>query len=360
MFVELCFVTFFSFTTLFLMRKVAKRTGLVDVPCERKVHQGSIPLAGGISVCVSVSYFLLSRADSFPNLTVLSVSLILLTTLGALDDKYDLSVKVRIAFQACIAAAMIYFTQYQIFSLGNLFGFGGIELGAIGTIMTVVAVIAAINAFNMVDGIDGLLGGLSIVTFASLALLGFVYGDRLTTAISLIFVFAIIPYVLMNLGLLGRERKVFMGDAGSMMIGFAVVWLLLSVSQTAGTASESVRPVTAIWLIAIPLMDMTAIMIRRIRRGDSPFKPDREHLHHIFQKLGFTSIQTLAVIVAISAILALIGIGGELLNIPEYVMFYAFVLLFIGYHQVLSKISAVSLFINNTFGTQLNVENVKA
>ncbi|MFA0071872.1 undecaprenyl-phosphate alpha-N-acetylglucosaminyl 1-phosphate transferase, partial [Vibrio breoganii] len=95
-----------------------------------------------------------------------------------------------------------------------------------------------------------------------------------------VFIVAIIPYILMNLGILGRERKVFMGDAGSMMIGFTVIWLLLGASQD---PSESLmRPITALWLIAVPLMDMAAIMFRRVRRGVSPFKPDREHLHHIF------------------------------------------------------------------------------
>lgn len=92
---------------------------------------------------------------------------------------------------------------------------------------------------------------------------------------------------MMNLGILGRERKVFMGDAGSMMIGFAVIWLLLGASQD--PLETMMRPITALWLIAVPLMDMAAIMFRRVRRGDSPLKPDREHLHHIFQRLGFTS-----------------------------------------------------------------------
>ena len=92
-----------------------------------------------------------------------------------------------------------------------------------------------------------------------------------------VFIVAIIPYILMNLGILGRERKVFMGDAGSMMIGFTVIWLLLGASQD--PSGSLMRPITALWLIAVPLMDMAAIMFRRVRRGVSPFKPDREHLH---------------------------------------------------------------------------------
>lgn len=359
MLVELAYVFFFSFTTLFVMRKVAKKIELVDKPNARKHHEGVVPLAGGISVCISVSYFLYQHVEVAPQLFVLLASLVFLTILGALDDKFDLSVKLRLALQACVAVLMMHFTDYRLVSLGNPFGFGSIDLPLVGYVMTVFAVIAAINAFNMVDGIDGLLGGLSIVTFSSLALLGVIFGDGLTTSICFIFVFAIIPYVCMNLGLLGRKRKVFMGDAGSMMIGFAVVWLLLSVSQITEAGAHSIRPVTALWLIAIPLMDMAAIMIRRVKRGDSPFKPDREHLHHIFQKLGFSSRQTLVFIVLISTLLALVGVLGEVFSIPEPLMFYGFVLLFWLYHSALSNVYTLGKVVNNIFGANLVVENAK-
>ena len=85
-----------------------------------------------------------------------------------------------------------------------------------------------------------------------------------------------------------------MGDAGSMLIGFTVIWMLVSISQPelANQNHNGVRPVTALWIIAIPIMDMAAIMFRRIKRGESPFKPDRDHLHHIFQRLGLSPLQT--------------------------------------------------------------------
>lgn len=88
----------------------------------------------------------------------------------------------------------------------------------------------------------------------------------------------------MNLGVVGFNRKVFMGDVGSMMIGFTVIWLLIGASQT--LSNTIIRTVTALWLIAVPLMDMLAIMIRSIKQGKSLFKPDREHLHHICQSIG--------------------------------------------------------------------------
>jgi UDP-GlcNAc:undecaprenyl-phosphate GlcNAc-1-phosphate transferase len=124
-----------------------------------------------------------------------------------------------------------------------------------------------------------------------------------------------------------------MGDAGSMMIGFTVIWLLIGASQTPG--NPMIRPVTALWLIALPLMDMVAIMIRRVKQGKSPFKPDREHLHHICQRLGCSPIQTLVLICAIAAAFAGIGIIGEIFAIPEFLMFYSFIAMFTAYLLVL-------------------------
>ena len=94
------------------------------------------------------------------------------------------------------------------------------------------------------------------------------------------------PYILLNLGALGRRYKVFMGDAGSTMIGFTIIWILLETTQG---KTHPISPVTALWIIAIPLMDMVAIMYRRLRKGMSPFSPDRQHIHHLIMRAGFTS-----------------------------------------------------------------------
>ena len=127
-----------------------------------------------------------------------------------------------------------------------------------------------------------------------------------------------------------------MGDAGSMLIGFTVIWLLLLSSQN--DSSPPLRPVTALWLIAIPLMDMTAVMIRRIRRGQSPFKPDREHLHHICQRLGLSNKSSLLVICGAASLLAGVGILAEQYNVSESIMFYSFILMFACYYTCLNYI----------------------
>ncbi|MGF1765976.1 UDP-N-acetylglucosamine--undecaprenyl-phosphate N-acetylglucosaminephosphotransferase [Enterovibrio makurazakiensis] len=340
---DLAFLFFFSFATLFLMRKVAKSIDLVDKPNARKTHNGSIPLVGGISICISMLYYLFNNPLIIPHSGLYAASITLLVIIGALDDKFDLNFRVRFAVQALLSIAMMYLGNIELNTLGNMFGFGEVVLGWVGYPITILAVIGAINAFNMVDGIDGLLGGLSTVTFGGLAILLIHDEQRKLAFMCFVMIAVLLPYILLNLGMAGRKFKVFMGDAGSMLIGFTVIWFLLLSSQN-GT-NPPMRPVTALWLIALPLMDMAAIMIRRVRRGDSPFKPDREHLHHIFQRLGLTSHQTLVVICLVASCFAGFGILGELIEIPEVVMFLLFLATFAVYSLLLNYIWRVISFI---------------
>ncbi|MFA0087072.1 UDP-N-acetylglucosamine--undecaprenyl-phosphate N-acetylglucosaminephosphotransferase [Vibrio sp. 10N.261.51.F12] len=335
MLIDLLYVSFVSLTALFVLRKWARKIGLVDISTARKQHTGKIPLVGGIAVYIAVSQYLYLKSELIPDSYLLLILLGTLVILGALDDKYDVSFKLRLLVQAGLALCMVYFSDLQLKTLGDLLSFGDVNLGPfLGVVVTVVAVIGAINAFNMVDGIDGLLGGLSIVTFSGLAIL--MYADEQSgfASLCLVFIAALIPYVALNLGYFERKRKVFMGDAGSMMIGFSVVWLLLAASQ--GEPNTLMQPVTALWLIAIPLMDMTAVMIRRTNRGDSPFKPDREHLHHIFQRYGYSSTQTLMIICLCASLFAGVGIAGEWFNAPESLMFSLFIICFILYFVILN------------------------
>ncbi len=342
--VELAFLFFFSFSALLLMRKIAKTIGLVDKPNERKLHNGAIPLVGGISICLSLLYFILNNTNIIPHSMLYAGSITILVIVGALDDKYDIDYKIRFALQGILSIVMMTQGQIELKTIGDVFGTGQvITLGWFGYLVTVLAVIGAINAYNMVDGIDGLLGALSIVTFGGLGIM-LAYDHQFKIAyMCLVMVVVIVPYIMMNLGLLGKQKKVFMGDAGSMLIGFTVIWFLLLSSQNG--KNPPLRPITALWLIAVPLMDMAAIMIRRIKRGHSPFKPDREHLHHIFQRLGLSSKQTLVAISGIACAFAGIGIYAEMIGIPEYIMFYAFIFCFLSYLYILSRIWRITSYI---------------
>lgn len=348
MFIDLCLTFFISFAILFFLRKVAKSVGLVDKPSGRKAHTGNIPLVGGVAICVTIVHYIYAHPGMINHENLFMLCITALTSIGVLDDKFDLSVKFRMAVQTGISIIMIYYAGAQMQTLGDIFGYGKVNLAWVGPIVTVLAVIGCINAFNMVDGIDGLLGGLSIVTFGSIAILLFFSGEQKLSYLCILLVITMIPYIIMNLGLFGRARKVFMGDAGSMMIGFTVIWLLIGASQNPG--SPMIRPVTALWLIAVPLMDMVAIMIRRIKQKKSPFKPDREHLHHICQRIGCSPMQTLALICFIASVFASVGMLGEVYNIPEYYMFYCFLVVFSLYLYALANYCRVINYIRCKLG----------
>ncbi|AEG10757.1 UDP-N-acetylglucosamine--undecaprenyl-phosphate N-acetylglucosaminephosphotransferase [Shewanella baltica] len=318
-----------------VLNPIAQRVGLVDLPNERKLHVGAIPLIGGISIYCSVllvSSIFIEQSQVF-NLYLISAALILF--LGVLDDKYDLSVRIRMAAQVITASILIFGAGLYLTSFGHIFHFFDLKLGYVGIVVTILAVIGAINAFNMVDGIDGLAGMLSLVTFSSLAFL-FYWAGNSWFMLPLLFIGAIIGYLLFNLKWpFASFEKIFMGDAGSMLIGLTVVWMLVI-----GTQPETsvFSPVTALYLIAIPLMDMTAIMYRRVKKGLSPFKPDRDHLHHIFERAGYNRKQTLIRISLASLLLAIIGVGSDILHVPESIMFITFLAIFAAYNWALSNI----------------------
>lgn len=210
--------------------------------------------------------------------------------IGALDDRYDLKVRIRIVGQFIIASLMIYGVGGYIANLGNLFGLNSIELGLLGVIFIYFAIIVVIDAYNMVDGIDGIDGLIdspSLNTFTAIAILFLISVNHSYLTYPLILATAILPYMMYNLGFFKKyTKKIFMGDAGSMFIGLSVIWLLTMCTQG---DNASFRPVTALCICAVPLMDMLAIVMRRYREGKSPFKPDRDHLEHISQRAGLSS-----------------------------------------------------------------------
>lgn len=348
--IELAVLFAFSFLVLTIFRKAAPKLGLTDKPSGRKQHQGEIPLVGGLSVCVSLLFFLLLNPFYIEHNGVFMGCIIVLVLTGVLDDKYDISYKKRLVIQAVLTMAMMKLADLQLHQLGSIFFTDNIELGLLSYSVTLLAVVGAINAFNMVDGIDGLLGGLSAVSYGALGVLLLSSGYDGGAYICLVMVVVMLPYICLNLGMFGEKRKVFMGDAGSMLIGFTLIWGILSATQSDG--DNIVRPVTALWIIAVPLMDMVAIMLRRMRRGDSPFKPDREHLHHIFQRLGYSSRQTLVMICSFAVVMAAIGIVTELYQVAEPIMLLLFIALLVGYVYTLQHIWVISTTIRRRLGKQ--------
>jgi UDP-N-acetylglucosamine 2-epimerase len=209
---------------------------------------------------------------------------------------------------------------------GQVFGSSGLHLGLAGIPITIIAVIGLINAFNMLDGIDGLAASLAMVSIGSIMLFSGAGLPTLGVMLLLQVLFAsLVPYLFVNLGW-PDGRKIFMGDAGSTLIGFLLGWSLIFLSHK---GVQRLQPVDALWCVALPVMDTLGVMFRRIRKRLSPFKPDRQHLHHLLQDTGCSPRTTLAAIVSASGILALTGYA--LRDAPEMLSGGVFVALLVAY-----------------------------
>lgn len=301
-----------TLVAIFSLRPLAPRLGLVDRPDGRKHHRGRVPLIGGLcfflGTLAGLAY--LGYLDNFVVCLLATGALIFLV--GLVDDLDDLSVRSRLGIQACAVGLVMVSTGVYIDGCGQLLGADELRLRALGIPLTFVAVIGLINAFNMLDGIDGLAGGMAMVSIA--AIVAFVGGGQSTLSVLLllqVLFAALIPYLGVNLGW-PDGRKIFMGDAGSTLIGFLLAWSLIYLSQR---NIALLAPVDVLWCIALPVMDTLAVMIRRMRIGASPFKPDRQHLHHLLLDVGFSPRATLVVILAAGGLLA--ALGYVLRDVPD-------------------------------------------
>ena len=328
---------------LVVMTPLAHQFGLVDQPSVRKRHSGIVPLTGGVAIFMAVLVASVVTDVWMKNNPLFFTASAFVVLLGMLDDRFDLSAKGRLLCQFGVAAIMAWSAQNYITSLGNIFGWGEVVLGLGGYLFTLICVVGVINAFNMIDGIDGLAGGMSLVIL--LTLTGFLFYTGNVTSIMepLVIVAAIVPFLAFNLSWKGfRGNKIFMGDSGSMFVGLTIVWLL--VDHTQGE-SAAFRPITAVWLVGLPLMDMAAIMYRRARKGQSVLKPDRQHLHNIFMRAGLSSRKSLIAILLLGSCYCIVGILGELYQVPEAVMFWSFIGLLVIYSMTIMHIWSVLRFV---------------
>jgi UDP-GlcNAc:undecaprenyl-phosphate GlcNAc-1-phosphate transferase len=293
---------FTSAVAIVVLRRLAGPLGLLDRPNDRKQHLGSVPLVGGLAMFCGVligAWWYGGDATQFSRMLLTTAAGLII--MGALDDRHELSVRTRLLVQTGAVLLMIGSTDVYIRSLGTLNGVQ-LQLGPLGIPLTLIAVIGLLNAFNMMDGIDGLAGSMGLVGIGSVFL--FHHGG-VTPGVTLLIALlgaAMLPYLAANLGFFGK--KIFMGDAGSTALGYLLGWTLIELSQS---PSSDLRPTDVLWCVALPALDTLAVMCRRMRNHQSPFKPDRGHIHHMLLRLGLSPRITLLVLVITAILLSFIG-----------------------------------------------------
>ena len=334
---------FCTLLSIIVLAPLAKKVGLVDVPTERKQHHEAVPLIGGLAIFIAfLAGALLWGADNASAVVIkgqnaLSVlmgcSLFLVVT-GVLDDRFHLGVFMRIASEVIVALTIIELLDLKLIWLGDLVGTGQIEMPpAISYIFTVVAIFGLMNAFNMLDGIDGLLAASVITTIVGFHL----FTATTPSLISLFILSSLSAFLISNLKLSPVVPKSFLGDAGSKLLGFVVVCLLLGAASGQVGGQKLIQPATALYLVTVPLFDMVFTTLRRVIRRGSPFAADRSHVHHLFLDLGFSHRRALVMIVTINLSATSLGLLLDRLNAPEYYQLGIFIGMFSLYSLLASQ-----------------------
>jgi UDP-GlcNAc:undecaprenyl-phosphate GlcNAc-1-phosphate transferase len=278
--------------------RVATRWRFVDKPGVRKVHAIPIPRVGGLAMIIGVLIAAIVVIPLDPNDRYFLIAAGVLAAFGAADDRFDLDYRIKLLGQLLAILIVVVGGDAQIHSITldeRLLLPQWISIP-----LTVIFLVGITNAINLADGLDGLAGGTTFLCLGALAMLSHSSGQFVTAALALTFAGAILGFLRFNT----FPASVFMGDAGSQLLGFAVGVLSLRATQAGTSALSAATPVL---LLALPILDTLSVMVQRVSEGRSPFSPDKNHIHHKLLALGFDHHEAVMVIYLIQADLFLLA-----------------------------------------------------
>ena len=300
-----------------LLRSLSVPLHLIDLPDHRKIHEGAIPLCGGIAIFLAfagISLLASGPMDCGPGFWAATL---LIVGLGVADDRFALPARFRFGAQVLIAIALISAEGLGQVSFGDLPELG-IVFGPIGLLaLSVAFIVGLINAWNMLDGVDGLAGGSAVAALVWILLLSLQAGaEGLVVPVALLLA-ATGGFLIFNLRSPWRARaSVYLGDAGSTALGAIIAYLILRLSNGA----EGLPFQCLLWLVVVPVVDTLSLIVRRMLDHRSPMSADRRHLHHLLIDAGFSPAATSYVIVLVSFLCGGVGYLGLVFNLPGPVM----------------------------------------
>src|SRR5712671_3245958 len=302
----------FSFVLTRYVRDFASRRGWVETPSqERHLHSSPLPRLGGVAIFISFSLSMLAAAlmaRYLPNLhstfslktlvTILAPAT-LVFLLGVYDDLYSVGPYVKFAVQA-LAATMLFLGGLRILNIPVLFGNHQLPW-FLGLPLTILWVLAITNAFNLIDGLDGLAAGSALFSTLVAFVVALLNGYSLVTVMTIALAGAILGFLKFNF----NPATIFLGDSGSLFIGFVLSALALKGAQKAPTIVAVAIPVVS---FGLPILETSLSIVRRLISGRPIFTADREHIHHKLLQHGMTHRQVVILLYGVSAIFALLSL----------------------------------------------------
>jgi UDP-GlcNAc:undecaprenyl-phosphate GlcNAc-1-phosphate transferase len=331
---EVLFAFVGAFTLTPMLYEPAYRTGLVDFPSARKSHGVPVPVVGGIAMVLTFSAGVLILEPAYDPLVALLCVTLFVAVVGVIDDRRELLASTKLAAQVVAATATAVWGGQVLQGLGDPFGTGAIQLQTFATAFTVFTIVGVMNAMNMLDGLDGLAGGTAIICFLWLGTAALLSGSFVQVDVLLIWLGAVAGFLLFNLRYPVRQRaQVFMGDAGSLVLGLTLAWFCIDLTQQ--PSGRGLYPISAVWIMALPVMDTLYVLGRRICNRNSPFAPDRRHVHHTLLDMGVRPGWVVFVMFAASAAFGAVGVLGWYWRVPEPTLGYGLLLTFAAYCLVM-------------------------
>lgn len=323
---EIFLISFFlTFLSLFLIRPISLKYNLVDIPNSRKKHIGNIPLIGGICVFIGtiITHLYLNQSNSV--LIGLLITSFLILTLGVIDDLKNIKAKRKLFWQIIIIVITVYTTDIKVENLGYLLTSShSINLGILSLPFTVLAIVGLINAINMIDGLDG-----QAIILVIIAIVG-LFSQNLLSVDPSFFIFLLIilggltAVLILNINK-NHKIKIFLGDGGSLFLGFTISFALIFCSQNLKIASPSF----CLWCVTLPVFDMLTVIIIRKIENRSLISANRDHIHHWLENYGISKAYILILLSTIGILCLFIGYYLE--KHFTFLSFWAFITLFLGY-----------------------------
>lgn len=296
-------VSLSSFPAIF---NVAIAKHLMDEPDDRSVHDRKIPTLGGVGIFISLAVVITTVGALLDTKILLLVlgSMTILFFLGLKDDLLILSPRKKFVGQLMAASLLIIFTDTRILGLSGIFGITILPYW-LSVLFTLFVYVLLINAYNLIDGVDGLAGSLAVSGCAAFAFLFIKTGDITMSTLTVGGIGAMIPFLRLNFS---KRKKIFMGDTGSMIIGFLIAFCAVRFINSTELNPKSEfftsAPILALSIAFFPLLDtLRVFIIRLVVLKKSPFSPDQNHIHHRYLKLGLSHAQTTIFIVFLNLML---------------------------------------------------------